>query len=56
MYGVEAGHPLLFPKVQLALHPSPSTVFPSSHYSVPAKNPSPHIKLGVQVFVRVSQL
>ena len=28
--------------IQPLVHPSPSTVFPSSHSSVPARSPSPH--------------
>jgi hypothetical protein len=41
IYGVVAEHPLLFPFVQSALHPSPSTLFASSHCSVPITIPSP---------------
>ena len=29
-------------ELQSDLHPSPLTVFPSSHFSVPASSPSPH--------------
>lgn len=39
--GVLAEQPLLFPNVQLELHPSPSIVFPSSHCYEPATILSP---------------
>lgn len=42
--GELAEQPLLFPIVQSELHPSPSTLFPSSHYSDPTRIPSPHME------------